>query len=212
MLYKTINLAPVAFLENTNEANLLEGNWVKYSDLIYIKQPSTDTRIPTIFQESIHFEKLRELVELEKTRTQKIYPNYQNNICVACMFVDEAGNEIVSSAQDSTLHRLDNKNDKFCFREMLKIEGKWKSEDGYEMCSGCAADNHGEPNAIRKATREGKLELLIGSTAYIHNHWWACDDCRQKMFEFGVKRIILDPVCTRIFGDKSVEWYRENDL
>jgi deoxycytidylate deaminase len=212
MLYKTINLAPIAFLDDATEAQQLEGNWVKYSDLIYIKQPSKDPRIPTIFQESIHFEKLRKTVEQEKIRTQMVYPNYQNGICVACMFVDQEGAEIVSSVQDATLHKLVNKNDKICFREILKLEGKWKSEDGYEMCPGCAADNHGEPNAIRKAIKERKIDQLQGSTAYIHNHWWACDDCRQKMFDLGVKQIVLDPVCKRIFGDKPVEWYRENDL
>jgi Cytidine and deoxycytidylate deaminase zinc-binding region len=212
MLCKTINLAPVVFLENLDEARQLEGNWLKYSDFIYIKQPSKDTRIPTIYKDSVHFKKLREVVQREKTRTQKLFPNYQNNICVACMFVDQNGNEIVSSAQDSTLHKLMNKNDKLCFREILKLEGKWKSEDGYEMCLGCAADNHGEPNAIRKAIKEGKLDLINGSTAYIHNHWWACDDCRQKMFDLGVRQIILDPICERIFGDKPVEWYRGNDL
>jgi deoxycytidylate deaminase len=212
MLYKTINLAPVAFLDNINEVKDLVGNWLKYSDLIYIKQPSTDTRIPTIFQESVHFEKLRDIVEIERAETQKTYPNYANNICIACMFVDSYGREIVSAAQDGTLHKLNNKNDKICFREILKFEGKWKSEDGYEMCPGCASDNHGEPNAIRKAMKEGKLDQIKVSTAYIHNHWWACDPCRQKMFDLGVKQIILDPSCERIFGDKPVEWYRENDL
>lgn len=212
MLYKTINLAPIAFLDNINEVQNLEGNWVKYSDLIYINQPSKDTRIPTIFQDSVHFEKLREVVRQEKIRTQKVYPNYQNNICIACMFVDQNGVEIVSSAQDGTLHRLNSKNDQMCFREMLKLDGKWKSEDGYEMCPGCAADNHGEPNAIRKAIKEGKINQLKGATAYIYNHWWACDECRQKMFDVGISQIILDPICERIFGDKPVEWYRENDL
>jgi deoxycytidylate deaminase len=212
MLHKIINFAPVTFLSNINEAQDLEGNWVKYSDLIYIKQPSKDVRIPTVFQDSFHFKKLRDIVQQEKTRTQKVYPNYQNNICVACVFVDQNGNEIVSSAQDATLHKLANKNDEICFREILKLEGKWKSEDGYEMCPGCAADNHGESNAIRKAEREGKLDQLKGSTAYIHNHWWACDDCRQKMFDLGIEQIVLDPVCERIFIDKPVEWYRENDL
>jgi deoxycytidylate deaminase len=212
MLHKTINLTSVAFLDNINEVKSLEGNWVKYSDLIYIKQPSKDTRIPTIFQDSTHFEKLRGIVKEEKNRVQQVYPNYQNNICIACMFVDQSGNEIVSSAQDATLHKLNNKNDQICFREMLKKRGKWKIEDGYEMCPGCAADNHGEVNAIDKAKKEGKLDKIKGSTAYIYNHWWACDDCRQKMFDLGVKQIVLDPICERIFGYKTVEWYRDSAL
>ncbi len=212
MIFKTVNLVPVAFLDSTTEADLLIGDWVKYSDLIYIKQPSKDARIPTKYKKSKHFEKLKQLIELETKRVQKIYPNYQNNICIACMFVDQNGNEIVSSAQDSSLHNLANKNDRVCFREILKLEGKWKSQDGYEMCSGCAAYNHGEANAIRAAIKEGKLNLLQGSTAYIANHWWACDDCRQKMYDLGIKQIILDPTCQRIFGDNPVEWYRYNDL
>jgi Cytidine and deoxycytidylate deaminase zinc-binding region len=212
MLYKTINLAPITFLDNTDEVKNLEGNWVKYSDLIYIKQPSKDTRIPTKFENSLHFEKLRKIVAQEKGRTQKTYPNYQNTICVACMFVDCNGIEIVSSTQDSTLHQFVNKSDSMCVREVLKQQGKWKSEDGYEMCAGCAADNHGEQNTIYKATKEGKIDQLKGATAYIHNHWWACDDCRQKMFDLGVVQIVLDPVCERIFGDKPVVWYRGNVL
>jgi Cytidine and deoxycytidylate deaminase zinc-binding region len=212
MLYKTINLAPVAFLDNNNEVNNLVGIWLKYSDLIYIKQPSTDTRIPTIFQDSVHFEKLRKLSKDEIARNQKLFPNYKTKDCTSCMFVDQNNIEIVSSPQDYSKHKFEFSNDMYCIREKKKYAGTWKSEDGYEMCPGCAADNHGEPNAIRKGMKEGRLDQIKGSTAYIHNHWWACDDCRQKMFELGVKQIILDPVCTRIFGDKHVSWYRENDL
>jgi Cytidine and deoxycytidylate deaminase zinc-binding region len=212
MLYKTINLTPVTFLDNTNEAQQLEGNWVKYSDLIYIKQPSKDTRIPTIFQDSIHFEKLRFLSQEEIKRVQTLFPNYKTLDCTSCMFVGKDNLEIVSSAQDYSKHIFESASDIYCIREKKKYEGTWKSEDGYEMCPGCAADNHGEPNAIRKAIKEGKIDQLKGSISYIHNHWWACDDCRQKMFCLGVKQIVLDPVCERIFGDKPVEWYRENDL
>ena len=212
MTYKTINLAPVVFLDSVTEVNLLVGNWVKYSDLIYIKQPSTDTRIPTKYQESDHFQRLKQLIEIETKRVQVMRPNYQNNICVACAFVDQNENEIVSSTQNASLHIFEKNTDEACFRELQKIRGLWKSQDGYEMCSGCAADNHGEANAIRAAIKESKLDQLEGSTAYITNHWWACDPCRQKMFDLGVKQIILDPICERIFGDKPVEWYRDNDL
>jgi deoxycytidylate deaminase len=212
MLYKTINLAPVAFLDNINEVKDLVGNWLKYSDLIYIKQPSTDTRIPTIFQDSIHFEKIRKLSKVEIKRVKKLFPNYKTLDCTSCLFADQNGTEIASSAQDYSKHIFENATDIYCIREKRKYAGTWKSEDGYEMCPGCASDNHGEPNAIRKAAQEGKLDQIKGSTAYIHNHWWACDHCRQKMFELGVKQIILDPFCARIFGGKSVEWYRENDL
>jgi deoxycytidylate deaminase len=212
MLYKTINLAPVAFLENLDEVKQLEGNWVKYSDFIYIQQPSKDTRIQTVFRESVHFEKLRQISIDEIKRIKMLRPNYQTKDCTSCMFVDSNNKEIVSSAQDYSKHTFAFSGDMYCIREKKKYAGTWKSEDGYEMCPGCAADNHGEPNAIRKAAREGKLDRLKGSTAYIHNHWWACDDCRQKMYDLGVKQIILDPVCERIFGDKPVEWYRKNDL
>jgi deoxycytidylate deaminase len=212
MIYKTINLAPVVFLDDTNEANLLEGNWVKYSDLIYIKQPSTDTRIPTIFQDSVHFEKIRKLSKDEITRVQKIFPNYKTLDCTACMFVNPNDKEIVSSAQDYSKHIFENPNDIYCIREKKKYAGTWKSEDGYEMCPGCAAAGHSEPVTINKAIEMDKYDLLNDSIAYITNHWWACDLCRQKMFDAGIKQIILDPVCTRIFGDKPVSWYRNNNL
>jgi hypothetical protein len=211
MLIKTINLAPVAFLDTPDEVQNLEGIWVKYSDLIYIRQPSTDTRIPTMFQDSIHFEKIRRLSRDEIIKAKILLPNYKTLDCTSCLFVDENGNEIISSAQDYTKHKFDSPNDIYCIREKLKYAGIWKPGHGYEICPGCAADAHSEPVTINKAIQAGKYNLLKGSTAYITNHWWACDPCRQKMFDAGVVQIILDPLCKRIFGDKPVAWYRDND-
>jgi uncharacterized protein (DUF2237 family) len=212
MLYKTINLAPIAFLDNATEIKQLEGNWVKYSDLIYIKQPSKDTRIPTIFQDSKYFIELREQALNEISRAKKLRPGFHTDTCTTCLFESESREIISQITQDVTAHVLELKNDVYCLREKMKFAGTWKPGDTYEICLGCSWKNHPESRTFLAEQKLGNLGKYKNSICYIANHWWCCDDCRGNMFEMGVKRIVLDPVCKRIFGDKPVEWYRENDL
>jgi hypothetical protein len=111
MKIKTINQVNVAFLDNYSQNIDLVGNWVQYSDLIYILQPSTDSRIPTIYSDSAYFATLRSMSKNEILRSQKINPNYITSTCTACLFENSKGEVISSITQDSTAHIFETQGD-----------------------------------------------------------------------------------------------------
>jgi deoxycytidylate deaminase len=210
MKIKTINQVNIAFLEDDLEFHELVGNWLKYSDLIYILQPSTDTRIPTVYEDSDYFNDLRKKANQEIQRAKLIHPNNNTKTCTCCCFVDSSGKIISTTTQDVTAHVFETLDDQVCIREKMKFAGSWTPGDSYEICPGCSYQNHPESRTYITESKNGNLAKYNGSTCLITNHWWCCDDCRRNMFAMGVKKIVIDPKCERIFGDKPVEWYRDN--
>jgi len=93
-------------------------------------------------------------------------------------------------------------------REVLKRFLSIPSGTAYELNPGSHEDNHSEALALYQffgVTNEAefdqalvdprnqdKLNLLQGSTCYLHGHWWSCADCGRKMAKVGVKSIVFN--------------------
>jgi deoxycytidylate deaminase len=60
---------------------------------------------------------------------------------------------------------------------------------GYDLCSGCHSDNHGEAQAIKNAIDDGYDPK--GADLYLWGHWWYCKDCWDKMIKAGIKDTYL---------------------
>ncbi len=93
-------------------------------------------------------------------------------------------------------------------REVLKQFLPIPSGTAYELNPGSHEDNHSEAltlyqffgvsseaeldEAMADSNNQEKLNLLRGSTCYLHGHWWSCADCGRKMAKVGVKAIIIN--------------------
>ncbi len=93
-------------------------------------------------------------------------------------------------------------------REVLKQFLPIPSGTAYELNPGSHEDNHSEAltlyqffgvgseaeldEAIADSNNQEKLNLLRGSTCYLHGHWWSCADCGRKMAKVGVKAVIMN--------------------
>ncbi len=205
MKIKTIaGVAQVAYLNNLEQAKELVGNWIKFDKLIYILQPSKDTRIPTEFAQSRHFDIIQKEIHKQFELIKKTHPNYDTKVCTGCLFESENGSIISVTTQNLALHDFAKSTDKVCIRETLRNQGAWQPGDSYEVCKGCSWKNHPESRTLLEVW--GNSELLKkyqGSTCYISNHWWCCDICRQNMFKMGVSKIIINPLCERVFGENN---------
>jgi len=93
-------------------------------------------------------------------------------------------------------------------REVLKRFLSIPSGTAYELNPGSHEDNHSEAltlyqffgvtneaefdQALVDPRNQDKLNLLQGSTCYLHGHWWSCADCGRKMAKVGVKAIVFN--------------------
>ena len=199
MLFKTQNLANICYLDNS-EISKLDKLWLlfetKNNKSIYIQQPNSSFGIiPTSYGDLPLFDILQS--EIDTVMTNRLNKVWEYRITGA-MFVKN--NQIIASGtQNPNLHQFSKNTDKFCIREQLKADGKWKSGDSYSVCAGCNYPNHAESQAIINAKNLGKLEELKNSTLCELNHWWICDSCTDKLIAVGVKDIILCKTWTQKF-------------
>lgn len=101
---------------------------------------------------------------------------------------------------NGTVVALGNAGDEWHQREgsCKRVELKLPSGVGYDQCSGCHPDNHGEKVAVRKAKEKG-IDLT-GADCYMYGHWWLCASCLQTLIDAGVnKKVYLLDNADRLF-------------
>jgi len=69
---------------------------------------------------------------------------------------------------------------------------------GYELCEGCSPKNHGEPQAIADALKNG--HETIGADLYLWGHWWACQPCWNAIIEAGIENVYLLKDSEKLFN------------
>lgn len=63
---------------------------------------------------------------------------------------------------------------------------------GYYLChTHCSQKHHAETMAIYAALRDRKKERLKDSDVYIYGHNQCCEQCREAMKYYGIKRVYL---------------------
>ena len=67
---------------------------------------------------------------------------------------------------------------------------KMKTGEGYELCkSVCGQENHAEVDVCLKAGGAAR-----GGTLYLLGHTYCCNNCKEIMKKFGVKKVVIGVV------------------
>ncbi len=107
--------------------------------------------------------------------------NYRSNLAMPGAAVIVKNNEVIGTGSIG--------NNPAHIRGCERVKLNMPTGQGYDLCAGCGAEFHSEPQAIAAAKQAG--HDTQGADLYLWGHWWCCQPCWNAMIEAGIKNVYL---------------------